>query len=93
MRHIIGVVVAVVCAVAVTSAQQGTADLRGRVVDEQQAAMPGVAVVVRNQASGIFREATSGPDGSFYLGAMTPGTYRVEAALQGFATYKRGDRD
>jgi hypothetical protein len=91
MRHVIGVVVAVVCAVAVTSAQQGTADLRGRVVDDQQAAMPGVAVVVRNQASGIFRETTSGPDGSFYLAAMAPGMYKIEAALEGFTKYQRGD--
>jgi hypothetical protein len=73
------------------SAQQGTADLRGRVIDAQQAALPGVPVVVRHQESGLFRETVSGPDGSFFLSAMTPGPYQVEAELQGFKKFRRGD--
>jgi hypothetical protein len=71
------------------SAQQGTSDLRGRVVDQQQAALPGVTIVVRNQESGLFRETTSGPDGSFFLSAMTPGVYEVTAQLSGFKKYGR----
>jgi hypothetical protein len=72
-------------------AQQGTADLSGRVVDAQQAALPGVTVVVRHQDSGLFRETTSGPDGSFFLSAMTPGPYVIEASLTGFKKYERRD--
>lgn len=78
-------------AAAPALAQQGTADLRGRVVDQQQAALPGVTVVVRNQESGLFRETTSGPDGSFFLSAMTPGRYQIEASLQGFKKFHRPD--
>ena len=40
--------------------------------------------VVRHQESGLFRETTSGVDGSFFLSAMTPGPYQLEASLQGF---------
>jgi hypothetical protein len=65
-------------------ARQGTADLRGRVVDQQGAVLPGVTIVVRHQASGLFRETVSGADGSFLLSAMTPGVYEVSAELTGF---------
>ena len=73
------------------SAQQGTSDLRGRVLDQQQAALPGVTIVVRHQESGLFRETTSGPDGSFFLSAMTPGVYEVTAELTGFKRFQRRD--
>jgi hypothetical protein len=76
---------------AVASAQQGTADLRGRVLDQSQGALPGVTIVVRHQESGLFREAVSGPDGSFFLSAMTPGPYQVEASLAGFKKYQGRD--
>ena len=91
MRRITVAAVFVLCAMAIVSAQQGTADLRGRVVDSQQGAMPGVTVVVRHQESGTFRETTSGADGSFFLSAMNPGVYQVEATLDGFRPYRRSD--
>ena len=85
-------VIAVVLLVGVTAeAQQGTADLRGRVVDQQHAALPGVTLVVRNQDTGLYRETMSGPDGSFYLSAMAPGVYEVTAELAGFKKYQRRD--
>ena len=91
MSRITVAAVFVLCAMAIISAQQGTADLRGRVVDSQQGAMPGVTVVVRHQESGTFRETTSGADGSFFLSAMNPGIYQVEATLEGFRPYRRSD--
>jgi hypothetical protein len=77
--------------VTIAEAQQGTADLRGRMVDASQAALPGVTIVVRHQESGLFRETTSGADGSFFLSAMTPGPYQVEATLTGFKKFLRND--
>jgi TonB dependent receptor/Carboxypeptidase regulatory-like domain/TonB-dependent Receptor Plug Domain len=71
------------------SAQQGTGELRGRVIDAQNAVLPGVAVVARNEASGIFREIVSGGDGSFFMSALTPGTYQIDAQLSGFKKYQR----
>ena len=72
-----------------SSAQQGTADLRGRVVDQQAGVLPGVAIVVTHQESGLFRETVSGADGSFLLSAMTPGVYQVSAELQGFKQHQQ----
>jgi Carboxypeptidase regulatory-like domain/TonB dependent receptor/TonB-dependent Receptor Plug Domain len=72
-------------------AQQGTADLRGRVSDSQQAVLPGVTVLVRNQESGLFRETVTGADGSFHFSAMTPGLYEIEAMLPGFRKFNKRD--
>jgi hypothetical protein len=71
------------------SAQQGTGELRGRVLDAQNAVLPGVSIVARNEASGLFREIVSGADGSFFMSALTPGSYEVAAQLSGFKKYQR----
>src|SRR4051812_10999443 len=73
------------------SAQQGTTELRGRVIDPQGAVLPGVNVVVRNQETGMFRETVSGQDGSFIASGLVPGTYQVTAELQGFKKFERKD--
>jgi hypothetical protein len=73
------------------SAQQGTTELRGRVIDPQAAVLPGVTVVVRNQETGMFRETVSGPDGTFIASGLVPGTYQISAELQGFKKFERKD--
>src|SRR5437763_8424597 len=70
-------------------AQQGTGELRGRVVDAQNAVLPGVNVVAKNEATGMFREIVAGPGGSFFMRALTPGSYEVNAELSGFKKYQR----
>src|SRR5262249_47415964 len=70
-------------------AQQGTGELRGKVVDVQAAVLPGVTVVAKNEASGMFREVVSSGDGSFFMSALTPGSYEVTAQLSGFKKYQR----
>ena len=74
-----------------TFAQQGTADLRGRVVDQQGAVLPGVTITARNQDSGLFRESISGADGTFLMSGMTPGVYVVSAELSGFKKHEQRD--
>src|ERR1051326_367507 len=71
------------------SAQQATAEIRGRVVDQQQAALPGVTVTITNQDSGNFRDVISGPDGTWFAPALTPGRYQITAQLQGFKKFVR----
>ena len=72
-------------------AQQGTTEVRGRVIDAQGGVLPGVTVTLRNQQTGMYRETVSGADGSFIASGLAPGTYRVEAALQGFKKFDRKD--
>src|SRR5262245_29915861 len=91
MRHAVVVLsaVALLSTGAEALAQQGTGQLRGRVVDSQGAILPGVVVVARNEDSGVFREIITQSDGSFFLSALTPGSYEVIAQLQGFRRYQR----
>lgn len=78
------------CAAAVPlRAQQGTAEIAGKITDEQGAVLPGVAIVATNEATGVFREATSGPAGTFFLSQLVPGPYRLVAKLEGFRTTDR----
>lgn len=78
------------CAAAVPlRAQQGTAEIAGKISDEQGAVLPGVAIVATNEATGVFREATSGPAGTFFLSQLVPGPYRLVAKLTGFRTTDR----
>lgn len=72
-------------------AQQGTASIRGTVLDAQGAVLPGVTVVVTHEESGVFREVISNADGSYFITGILPGPYRVTAKLDGFKAYERRD--
>ena len=91
LRLVVSALVGVVLLASPLLAQQGTAELRGRVVDAQGAVLPGVSVVVRHQESGLFREAVTSGDGSFLMSGMTPGVYEVTAELTGFKKYSQRD--
>ena len=73
------------------SAQQGVAEVRGRVLDTQNAILPGVTVVVTNQETGIYREVISSSDGTYFVTGIVPGTYEVAAQLSGFKKSVRRD--
>src|SRR5690242_6837779 len=76
---------------SVAFAQENTAELRGNVLDGQDAAVPGVTVTITNQASGVRRQAVSNGDGTYFITAITPGVYLLEAELSGFKKYSRRD--
>jgi hypothetical protein len=78
-------------AAAAANAQQGTTEIRGSVRDPGQAAMPGVSIVIKNQDTGQVRDTTSGSDGTYYAGSITPGVYEVSAELAGFQKYVHRD--
>src|SRR5580765_7978885 len=71
-------------------AQQGTAEIGGKVADEQSSALPGVAIVITNEETGLFRKVTSGRDGGFFASQLTPGRYRIAAKLASFRTFEQG---
>lgn len=86
------VVLVVSCvALPAVSIAQGLSDMRGTVVDSSGAALPGVQIVITNQASGTYREVTSNVDGSWYVPGLTPGAYQVSAELTGFRRFLRRD--
>ncbi|PYQ16731.1 MAG: hypothetical protein DMF80_03835 [Acidobacteria bacterium] len=71
------------------AAQQGAAEIRGRVLDAQERLLPRTAVVLRNQDTGMFRQAVSTADGTYFLSEVTPGLYELAAELAGFKRYAR----
>ena len=73
------------------SAQQGSSELRGVVLDGQNAVLPGVSLTIRNQDTGIFREAVSNADGTYFVTGLVPGIYEVRASLAGFREHVRPD--
>jgi len=75
----------------VASAQESAAELRGRVLDAQDAVLPGVNVTITNQATGVYRETVTNGDGTYFITAIAPGIYSIDAELSGFKKYSRRD--
>jgi hypothetical protein len=70
-------------------AQQGTSEIGGKVTDEQGGVLPGVSIVLTNEATGVVRELTSGADGSYFASQLTPGRYKISAKLPSFRSFER----
>ena len=87
-RHILGLLVGLaVLAFPIIAVAQGgaTASISGTVVDTAGGAIPGVTVVVKNEAGTTFETVTN-TQGVFSVPALNPGTYSVTVALTGFKT-------
>ena len=69
---------------AAALAQQGTAEIVGKVTDTQNAVLPGVAIVVTNEDTGVYREVVTTANGSYSVTQIVPGRYRISARLAGF---------
>jgi len=78
--------IAVVCLASVSAFAQATSSLRGKIIDAQGAAIPGVAVQLRNAQNGFAREVFSDETGSYSFVQVPPGAYDLSAELSGFAT-------
>ena len=70
-------------------AQQGTSEIAGRITDEQGAVLPGVTIVITNEATGVFRDVVSRPEGTYFVSQLVPGRYRISAKLTGFRPVER----
>src|SRR5262245_56084674 len=65
---------------ASTIAQSYLASVRGTILDQAGAPVPGVVVHVINEGTGESRSATTSPEnGRYTISSLPPGTYRVEA--------------
>ena len=71
------------------STGQTTGNIEGRLTDPSGAALPGVTVEATSPQQQGVRVATTGRDGSYRLPALSPGSYRVRAALDGFRTSEK----
>ncbi len=74
---------------ALAQARLTGADLQGTIKDESGAVVPGATVRATNLATNVSRTAVSDGKGTYYIGALPPGTYRITVNLSGFATQTR----
>lgn len=72
------------CLVSVPAVAQTSATLTGTINDNSGGALPGVALALRNEATGLTRAGTSTTDGRFVFAGIPSGTYELRAELSGF---------
>jgi hypothetical protein len=70
-------------------AQGGRSEIRGTVLDQAKAVLPGATVTATNEGTGIARTVTSGEDGRFTIPTLVPGVYTLRAELTGFQPQAR----
>lgn len=64
--------------------QQTRGVILGRVTDPSGATVPGAAVTLLNEKTGISSSSTTGSQGEYTFTSVEPGSYRVTVASQGF---------
>src|SRR4029453_13313704 len=69
-------------------AQQTESRPIGKVIDQSQAALPGVPVTRPPQQTGAVRTVVTDGDGTYTVTNLGPGTYIVQFDLSGFGTRK-----
>jgi hypothetical protein len=79
-----GVVLGALLVPAAAAAQSGSGSIAGLVRDATSGAMPGATVRVFNEETGVGVETVTNEEGVYRVGALVPGRYRVDAALDGF---------
>jgi hypothetical protein len=70
-------------------AQQTTGNIGGRIVDQQNAAVPGATVTAFNAQTGFTRSTVSDSEGLYRLSALPVGTYDLKVDLAGFSSLDR----
>ena len=83
-------VVVLVCLLGIVivpeiSAQSGNGSLRGKIVDEQGAAMPGATVTATSPQALTPVVAVTDGTGEYRLANLPPGTYTLKVELAGFS--------
>ena len=86
-RHSIVLIVIAILAAPLTALAQSSS-LRGSVSDAQGALIPGVVVSVTNVDTTVMRSTISDDTGAYAFAQLPPGTYKIQAELPGFSTFK-----
>ena len=88
MRKLLSLVAVIIFAstLVVAQSQSTTGNIEGRVVDQNGAIVPGIAISATNQDTGYGKTAMTDSDGNYLFVLLPPGNYKVEvAAAKGFA--------
>ena len=83
----------VLACMAPATGQTVSSTLRGKVTDLSGLGIPGVRIVAMETATSFAREALTGPDGTYQLSLLRPGSYQVSAELPGYGRGIRRDAE
>ncbi len=72
---------------AIAQSGEPTGGIHGQVVDEQGAVLPGVSVTVKGPGADLV--ASTNERGEFHVIRLSPGSYTIVLAREGFATLHR----
>jgi hypothetical protein len=84
IRALLAVVVGLGLTLTPAHAQDYRARVQGTIVDSSQGALPGVAVRLINEATGVAAERISDAEGRYLFDFVEPGIYTIVGELQGF---------
>lgn len=70
-------------------AQEYRSTISGRVLDPQQALIPGVRITATQVETGAAYQTVAGAEGQYAIPFLSPGTYRLAAEAQGFKKFVR----
>jgi carboxypeptidase family protein/TonB-dependent receptor-like protein len=89
MRRCVRCVVLLFLSVAPAFGQGGVAEVNGSVTDQTGSVLPGTAITITEESTGLTRTVTSNESGRFVIPALPPGRYTVVAELSGFQMQRR----
>lgn len=85
----LAILVFIACLLPVARAQNENAELTGTIFDAQGLPVPGAAISVRNENTGMHRETVSTGTGDYTVPALDPGTYTIRVEESDFETMER----
>lgn len=71
--------------------QSDNANVNGVITDPSGAAIPRAKIVLKNQATGLTREASTNESGNFSIPTVPPGMYTLSVEAAGFKKYESKD--
>src|SRR5215470_3797529 len=88
-RNLAAFLILLLTSAGMALAQETTGAIHGRIVDSQGLGVPGATVTATGPQGA--KTAVTDTDGRFSLPFLTPGTYNVQAELQGFKAVQQND--
>src|SRR4051812_47067193 len=89
--RMVAVLLCLLFAPILTSAQTITATITGTVTDPTGAVVPGATVTATSKETGLSKTATTNDDGRFTITFLNPGLYEIKAEGSGFKQAVRSD--
>lgn len=91
LKALLAMLVTALLLATVAQAQVDTGSIVGTITDPSGAVVNGAKVTLTNVGTGIELSTTTGSDGVFKFSPVRIGTYKVDAAFQGFKTISQSD--